>query len=131
MDIATAISAWFAAREKAEGKAIRELFRDGRLAFLIGIAVLSACLFLAWNLFQRFEEPIARILQESFIIIGWVVIWRPAEMFLYDWVPLVRRKKLYRRLAASTVTIRRAASLIDMQFRCDAFPSNILPFLNS
>ena len=38
------------------------------------------------------------------IVSRWVVIWRPIEIFLYDWIPLVRRRKLYRRLAASKVT---------------------------
>ncbi|MFY9754445.1 MAG: hypothetical protein WAK37_00730, partial [Pseudolabrys sp.] len=42
-------------------------------------------------------------MQESVVIVGWVVIWRPIEIFLYDWIPLVRRCKLYRRLAASKV----------------------------
>jgi hypothetical protein len=109
-DIAPAIAVWFADREKAESRAIRQLFRDGRLAFLIGVAVLSGCMLLAWHLTQRFADaPFARIVQESFVIIGWVVIWRPVEMFLYDWLPLVRRRKLFRRLAASVVTVQHDA----------------------
>jgi hypothetical protein len=105
-DIARAISAWFAARAKSESNAIALLFRDSRVAFLIGVVVLSGCLLLAWSLSQRFADgPLARIIQESFIIIGWVVIWRPAEMFLYDWVPLARRRKLFERLARATVAI--------------------------
>jgi hypothetical protein len=108
-DLQNAITGWFRAREKAQTRAIRELFRDGRLAFLIGLAVLSICLFLSWTLTQRFEGPFVRVLQESFVIIGWVVIWRPAEMFLYDWLPLLRRRKLYARLARATVTIRKTA----------------------
>jgi hypothetical protein len=37
-----------------------------------------------------------------------VVIWRPAEMFLYDWLPLLRRQRLYRRLAEARVTVKTA-----------------------
>ena len=25
------------------------------------------------------------ILQESFIIVGWVAMWRPLEIYFYDW----------------------------------------------
>lgn len=107
-DLATAITSWFAGRAKAETYALRELFRDGRLAFAIGFVGLAACLFLSWLLTLGREGPFARVFQESLIIIGWVVIWRPAEMFLYDWVPILRRRKLYRRLAAATVTVRRS-----------------------
>jgi hypothetical protein len=90
--------------QKAETTAIRTLFRDGRRAFLIGMSLLAACLFFAWRLSQGYQGPFARLMQESLVIIGWVVIWRPIEIFLYDWIPLVRRRKLYRRLAASKVT---------------------------
>jgi hypothetical protein len=107
-DVAAAITTWFAGREEAESKAIRALFRDGRRAFLIGIVILSVCLLVAWKFSLSFEGPFARILQESFVIVGWVVIWRPAEIFLYDWLPLVRRRKLYRRLAGSIVSVQSA-----------------------
>lgn len=109
-DLARAIAGWFAARAKAENHALHELFRDGRLAFAIGFVGLAACLFLSWLLTQSHEGPFARVFQESLIIIGWVVIWRPAEMFLYDWVPILRRRKLYRRLAEATVEVRHSVT---------------------
>lgn len=28
------------------------------------------------------------LLQDGLVIIGWVALWRPAEIFLYDWWPL-------------------------------------------
>lgn len=105
-ELAPALKNWFAAKARAETRALRELFRDGRLAFLIGFAGLGTCLFLSFLLTQRFDSPFARVFQESLIIIGWVVIWRPAEMFLYDWLPLVRRKRLFQRLADARVTVQ-------------------------
>lgn len=104
-DLADAITGWFAARARAETHALRELFRDGRFGFLIGIAVLALCLLLSWSASQYFDAPFARVISESFVIIGWVVIWRPAEIFLYDWLPLVRRRKLYRRLADARIAV--------------------------
>ncbi|CAH1674559.1 conserved hypothetical protein [Hyphomicrobiales bacterium] len=109
-DLPIAIRNWFSGRAEAETKALRELFRDGRLAFAIGFAGLAACLFFSWLLTQAYEGPFARVFQESLIIIGWVVIWRPAEMFLYDWVPILRRRKLYRRLAEAKVEVRYSGS---------------------
>ncbi|CAM5218121.1 hypothetical protein ARD30_09905 [Bosea thiooxidans] len=105
-DLATAITRWFAGRASAETRALHELFHDGRLAFMIGFVGLAGCLFLSWLLTRGQDGPFARVFQESLIIIGWVVIWRPAEMFLYDWVPILRRRKLYRRLAAANVEVR-------------------------
>ncbi len=108
-DLAAAITNWFAGRANAETRALRELFRDGRLAFAIGFVGLAICLLLTWLLTRGLEGPFARIFQESLIIIGWVVIWRPAEMFLYDWVPILRRRRLFRRLAKARVEVRPSA----------------------
>lgn len=108
-DVASAINNWFTARAQGESDALRLLFRDGRLAFLIGIVMLAMCLFFAWYLTQHFAgDPFARLIQESFIIVGWVVIWRPVEMFLYDWVPMLRRRNLFLRLAAAQVRMPQA-----------------------
>ncbi len=48
----------------------------------------------------------ARMLEESLIIVGWVANWRPLEIYLYDWVPIRRRINLYRRITAAPVTVR-------------------------
>jgi hypothetical protein len=107
-DIAAAITSHFASRATDESKRIRELFRTGRGAGLIGFATLSTCLFLAWHVTENLPaRPITRILQESFVILGWVSIWKPLEMFLYEWLPPDRRRRLFRRLAAAEVVIRR------------------------
>jgi len=39
------------------------------------------------------------------LIFGWVANWRPIEIFLYEWWPIVRRRNLYRRLAAAEVDL--------------------------
>jgi len=37
-------------------------------------------------------------------IFGWVAMWKPAELFLYDWIPVRRNKKLFGRLASMDIT---------------------------
>lgn len=107
-DIAAAVTGHFTTCAAAESKSIRELFRTGRRAALIGFATLSVCLFLAWHITNTLPaRPITRILQESFVILGWVSMWKPIEMFLYDWLPPGRRRRLFRRLAAAEVIVRR------------------------
>jgi hypothetical protein len=46
------------------------------------------------------------LVEESFLILGWVANWRPLEIFLYDWWPLARRRDLNRRLAAAVVEVK-------------------------
>ncbi len=86
---------------------LRELFRIGRWSLLIGLSVLAGCMVIGQFLAGWFDEGyLHRFFNEGLIILGWVANWRPMEIFLYEWWPLVRRQKLYRRLSAATVEIK-------------------------
>lgn len=45
------------------------------------------------------------MLRESLLIGGWVAMWRPLEIFLYDWWPIRADARLFDRLAAMPVRI--------------------------
>jgi hypothetical protein len=107
-DIADKISKNFRSAAEEETRDVRELFRYGRKAMLIGVLTLSACLFLAWFFYEKLpQRPITRLMQESFVILGWVSMWRPIEIFLYDWLPHVRRLRLFDRLSDAAVVVER------------------------
>jgi hypothetical protein len=40
------------------------------------------------------------------LIIGWVAMWRPLEIFLYEWVPIRRRCRILAKLAEMPVIVR-------------------------
>jgi len=103
-DLPEALGKYFAGRAAVIQGDLNELFRIGRRSLAIGVAILIACL-LAANLVSGLlaDAPSRRIVQESFLILGWVANWRPLEIFLYDWWPIARRRDLYRRLSAATI----------------------------
>lgn len=106
-EVAAIIANHFAFQARAETKNIQELFHSGRRAVSIGFVILSVCLFFAWHVAHNLPaRPATRILQESFALLGWVSMWKPVEMFLYDWLPFARRRDLCRRLAAAEVVVR-------------------------
>ena len=105
VDVEQAVQSFYAGRAKAEGGVIRDHFGDGRTALVIGLAILTTCLLISWRLAEGATSPVSRIAQESLVIVGWVAIWRPAEIFFYDWLPLSRRRRLFQRLAAARVTL--------------------------
>jgi hypothetical protein len=83
------------------------MFRIGRLSLAIGLAVLALCVLVGQAALVLIGSgPAGRILWEGLIILGWVANWRPIEIFLYDWWPLVRRRRLFQRLSQSTVETR-------------------------
>jgi hypothetical protein len=83
---------------------LHEMFRIGRRSLAIGLAVLVLCVLSGQAALALMGGgPAARIVWEGLIILGWVANWRPIEIFLYDWWPLVRRRRLYQRLSQSAV----------------------------
>jgi hypothetical protein len=88
---------------------LRELFRLGRTSLLIGIVVLAAAIALGDFLSKLMKgSGLGEIVRESLTIGGWVSMWRPLEVFLYDWWPIRNEARLSDRLAAMPVRIRYA-----------------------
>ena len=85
---------------------LRELFRIARLSLAIGLGVLVACVLVARAASAWVSDAnLGRVLTEGLLILGWVANWRPIELVLYEWWPLVRRRRLYRRLAQAPVEV--------------------------
>ena len=103
-DLPEALGKYFAGRAAVIQGDLNELFRIGRRSLAIGVAILVACL-LASNLASGFlaDASFKKMVEESFLILGWVANWRPLEIFLYDWWPIARRRDLYRRLSTAMV----------------------------
>ncbi len=101
-----AFSRYFGYRADATAGSLAELFRIGRFSLLVGLCVLAFCIG-AGQLIGRLPgaQHFGTFAQEGLIILGWVANWRPIEIFLYDWWPIVRRRRLFERLAKAQVEI--------------------------
>jgi len=88
---------------------LRELFRIGRISLAIGLGFLAAAIALADYLGEMIaSEGYSWLVSESLIIGGWVALWRPMEIFLYDWWPIRAQARLFDRLAAMPVGVQGA-----------------------
>ena len=105
-DLDAAIHNYFAYRETHERRRLRLLFRDGRIALVIGLAFLFCCVLLRELAFSFGNDSASDIFGEGVLIIGWVAMWRPLEIFLYEWVPIRRRCQILARLSKMPVSIR-------------------------
>jgi hypothetical protein len=47
----------------------------------------------------------ASIVRESLMIAGWVAMWRPMQIYLYDWWPLRQRSRIYEKLSNMPVEV--------------------------
>lgn len=96
--IAEAVKNHFNYRAEQASWRLRGLLRQGFKNLGIGLTFLAACLITARFLKGMDENTLLSILRESLIIGGWVAMWRPMEIFLYDIWPIRRSRKLYARL---------------------------------
>src|SRR5690606_22874424 len=87
---------------------LRQLLRQGRTSLLIGLGFVTLCLLLAEAASLVLAGPARAITRESLTIIGWVAMWRPVQIFLYDWWPLGGRIKVYENLRFARVSVVKA-----------------------
>jgi hypothetical protein len=101
-----AVGRYFSYRADTLTKDLKELFRVGRYSLCVGLVVLAACI-TSGRMIARapWSGDFGALFQEGLIILGWVANWRPIEIFLYDWWPVVRHRNLLRRLARAEIVI--------------------------
>ncbi|MES3023229.1 MAG: hypothetical protein V4857_16815 [Pseudomonadota bacterium] len=84
---------------------LRQMLRLGRLSLAVGLVFVVSCLLLAEAVTSLVPGHAAKIARESLTIIGWVAMWRPVQIFLYDWWPLKGRIKVYENLRHAQVRV--------------------------
>ena len=104
-DTERAVQHYFSARAELKHREFRLLLRRGQTALAIGFVFLVACLSLSGIAVKLFPGHFGDILREGLMIVGWVAMWRPLEIFLYDWWPVREEWQSLRRLAQMHVRL--------------------------
>jgi hypothetical protein len=98
-----AVANYFGYRAWQSRVELGRLLRRALVNLAIGLAFLFACLSLRGSLTLAASNS---VFAEGLLIIGWVALWRPVEMFLYDWWPLMRERRRFEAIASMRVEIR-------------------------
>lgn len=96
---------YFAYRARLNGLEFRRLLREGGQSLVIGLLFLAACLAASDLLGKQPAGTLLGLLRESLLIGGWVAMWRPMEIYLYEWWPLRRRRRIYEKLSLMPVEV--------------------------
>ena len=101
-----AVHEYFGQRVAACRRSLRELFHRGRISLVIALAFLTASVAVGDAVAVYFGDGrLGEIIREGFLIGGWVAMWRPLEVFLYDWWPIRAEGRLLQRLSTMPVRI--------------------------
>ncbi len=95
-------------------KELIALHHQGVSSLWMGLIVLVICLALAFTFTLMAQSGINKLLEGLLQIVavlfaasaGWVALWQPAELFLYDWWPFRRDMRIYELIADADIVIR-------------------------
>ena len=115
-----AIHAYFRDRAAASRRRLRELFHRGRISLAIALTFLAASIAVGDAIANYLPgSRLAEIVREGFLIGGWVAMWRPLEVFLYDWWPIRADGRLLERLSTVPVRVEYAEKVSSDAWRSD------------
>jgi hypothetical protein len=101
-----AIHNFFDYKEQVTDSDLRAILRQGRASLVIGLLFLSACLFGRELVGNLLHGTAREILSEGLLISGWVAMWRPIQIFLYEWWPIRSKRGLYHKLSHLKIDVR-------------------------
>lgn len=102
--LSDAIRKHFAHRSEEELRRLTAQIREARRDLLIGFVFLLLCAALALVAWKLLPAPLGLFVEQGLLIIGWVALWRPIDLFLYELRPLRSRRALYDTLARMEVS---------------------------
>jgi len=104
--IGGAIHRHFCYRREQSQKKYKRILRYGWRILFIALGLLAVIFALTeFTLHLIPESRLVLFIRESFIIFGWVALWRPLELLLYDGYPIKTEINLYNRLEKSEVEV--------------------------
>lgn len=103
-DVEEAIYTYFSFELESSQNDLKLLFKQGRITLLLGSLFLGFCYSIYY--FTKDQEGLFfGFLGESLHVMGWVAMWKPINLFLYEWWPIRDKIKLLTRLTQIKVEI--------------------------
>jgi hypothetical protein len=105
LEIESAIREHFLYLRKKSSMQLRLILNRGWRGLLASIIFLGLLILLMRLTNIIPESGLSVTLREILIILGWVALWRPADLLLYEWRPIKREINLFDRLANAKIEI--------------------------
>lgn len=101
-----AIHNYYSYKTQLNRREFKRLMKQGRTSFVIGMMFFGICLLAGRFIATLGNSPLHDWLRETLMIAGTVSLWKPMEIYLYDWWPLRRRGAILRKMSLMPVELR-------------------------
>jgi hypothetical protein len=102
--IKESIHDFFSYQIELQRRNLRAFLRRAQIVLALGLITLFMFLWIAQSITPT--PGIWAIVREGLIIFGWVSIWKPIELVLFDWYPLFEKLRQYKRILEAEIDIR-------------------------
>ncbi len=107
--IREAVRSYFSYQIDLQRSILKNFMKRAQIFLIIGLAILFSCISIAQGLKLPEHPGLLGILREGIVIFGWVSIWKPIELILFDWYPLLDKLRLYKKISTIEIDIRFAS----------------------
>ena len=104
--VVEAIHGYFRYNAELTRRKLHQVYRQGRFSLMVGMATLFTCLTISQSIESYVSvHPYFRAIREGLVIMGWVAMWRPIDVFLYSWRAQLETQRTYEKLSKVPVEI--------------------------
>lgn len=87
----------------------REQVRSGGAALVISVIAIVVLTGLGQLVAMTIPNALGAAFQTALEISGWVFMWRPIEVLVYDGIPMRRERRVLRAIATAAIDVRASA----------------------
>lgn len=103
--IPQAVRNHFAYRALVTERRFRQKVKLGRINLLIALSYLCLTIFVSREILLLGSTLPYILASEVFTISGWVALWTPVTVFLYELWPIIQAKKVYMKIQAMEIEV--------------------------
>jgi hypothetical protein len=105
-DVTHAVREYFQHEIDRTDRQRREQVRAGLIGLAIAIAVVIVLITVAGVVERRFTGTLGTALREALVISGWVLMWRPLEVLVYDRIAWARNRRILQSIRDAVIAVR-------------------------
>ncbi len=105
-EIQSAIKFYFDYNTKILKIKLKDLLAHGRKSLAIGTLFLIFCLIASELSNLYLTGVISRIFAEGLMIVGWVAMWKPLDLLLYEWWPITKEIAIRQKIKDMAVKVK-------------------------
>lgn len=97
-NIQQAIHDFFIYEAELNRRKLRKILEVGIKSLVIGLCFLVLAVFVSHSITVSSQSMKGHFIKEGLTLLGWVSMWKPVNIFLYDWWPMIEVKRLNKKL---------------------------------